>query len=135
MSTDDASTPLLAEARETGTHVVEGARSLFQEFKAFIVRGNVADLAIAVIIGAAFSRVVDSAVTDLFTPFVALFTQHSSLPDANLVLRPGKSGKTNYPTLEEARRDEAVSCRIGGNCLVARKRARGSSVVLTYGAP
>lgn len=42
-----------------------------KEFRDFILRGNVLDLAIAVVIGAAFTAVVSSAVTNIFTPFIA----------------------------------------------------------------
>lgn len=43
---------------------------MFKEFKSFILRGNVVDLAVAVIIGAAFSAIVSSFVTDVITPLV-----------------------------------------------------------------
>ncbi|MDR1185165.1 MAG: MscL family protein, partial [Coriobacteriales bacterium] len=43
-----------------------------QEFKEFISRGNVMDLAVAVIIGAAFSAIVTSLVNDLVTPVLSL---------------------------------------------------------------
>jgi large conductance mechanosensitive channel len=43
---------------------------MMQEFKAFAVRGNVVDLAVAVIIGAAFGKIVDSLVQDLIMPVV-----------------------------------------------------------------
>jgi large conductance mechanosensitive channel len=45
-----------------------------QEFKEFISRGNVMDLAVAVIIGAAFSAIVTSLVSDLVTPLLSLIT-------------------------------------------------------------
>lgn len=44
--------------------------AMMQEFKAFVTRGNVVDLAVAVIIGAAFSKIVDSLVQDLIMPIV-----------------------------------------------------------------
>jgi large conductance mechanosensitive channel len=44
---------------------------MLQDFKAFILRGNVVDLAIAVVIGAAFGRVVTSMVEDLVMPIIA----------------------------------------------------------------
>jgi large conductance mechanosensitive channel len=44
---------------------------MLKEFKAFAVRGNVIDLAVGVIIGAAFGKIVDSAVNDLIMPIVA----------------------------------------------------------------
>lgn len=44
---------------------------LLKEFKEFAVRGNVIDLAVAVIIGAAFNKIVDSLIKDLIMPFIA----------------------------------------------------------------
>ncbi len=46
-------------------------RNTLNEFKAFILRGNVVDLAIAVVIGAAFSGIVTALVKDLITPLIA----------------------------------------------------------------
>ncbi|HSQ57990.1 MAG TPA: large-conductance mechanosensitive channel protein MscL [Gemmata sp.] len=48
--------------------------SMYQEFKKFILRGNVVDLAVAVVIGAAFSKIVDSLVKDIFMPIVGVLT-------------------------------------------------------------
>jgi large conductance mechanosensitive channel len=45
--------------------------SLLNDFKAFVLRGNVIDLAVAVVIGAAFKSVVDSLVADIVTPIIA----------------------------------------------------------------
>jgi large conductance mechanosensitive channel len=45
--------------------------NLLKEFKAFLVRGNVVDLAVAFVIGVAFSAVVSSLVKDLITPIIA----------------------------------------------------------------
>lgn len=44
---------------------------MLKDFKSFLLRGNVADLAVAVVIGAAFSAVVSALVKDLITPFIA----------------------------------------------------------------
>lgn len=44
--------------------------ALLQDFKAFAIKGNVVDLAVAVIIGAAFAKIVDSLVQDLIMPIV-----------------------------------------------------------------
>ncbi|MEQ1862116.1 MAG: large conductance mechanosensitive channel protein MscL [Chthoniobacteraceae bacterium] len=43
------------------------------EFKAFILKGNVVDLAVGVVIGAAFGKVVESVVKDLITPIIGMF--------------------------------------------------------------
>jgi large conductance mechanosensitive channel len=46
---------------------------MLQEFKAFAMRGNVVDLAVAVVIGAAFGKIVTSLVDNLVTPLVGIF--------------------------------------------------------------
>lgn len=45
---------------------------MFKEFKAFVLKGNVVDLAVAVVIGAAFGKVIDALVKNLLTPLVAI---------------------------------------------------------------
>lgn len=47
---------------------------VLQEFKKFILRGNVVDLAVGVVIGAAFGKIVESLVKDIFMPVVGLAT-------------------------------------------------------------
>ena len=47
---------------------------MFQEFKNFIARGNVMDMAVGIIIGAAFTAIVNSLVKDIINPFIGLFT-------------------------------------------------------------
>jgi len=49
----------------------KSVKSLGQEFKEFIMRGNVVDLAVAVVIGAAFTNIVNALVADLITPLIA----------------------------------------------------------------
>ena len=44
---------------------------MLKEFKQFLLRGNVVDLAVGVVIGAAFSSIVNALVADLLTPFIA----------------------------------------------------------------
>jgi len=46
---------------------------VFKEFKAFVLRGNVVDLAVAVVIGAAFGAVVTSLVENIITPLIGVF--------------------------------------------------------------
>jgi len=45
---------------------------MFKDFKAFIMRGNVMDLAVGVIIGAAFGKIVSSFVNDMLMPFIGI---------------------------------------------------------------
>ena len=59
---------------------------MLKEFKAFAMRGNVMDLAVGIIIGAAFGKIVDSAVNDLIMPIVAAFIGHLDFSNFFIVL-------------------------------------------------
>ena len=72
---------------------------MFQEFKKFAMRGNVLDLAVGVIIGAAFGKIVDSFVRDVFTPLLSIVTGKVDFKNLFIAL----DGKT-YETLEAARK-------------------------------
>lgn len=61
---------------------------MFKGFKEFILRGNVIDLAVAVVIGAAFTAVVNSIVSNVFNPLIGAFAKTSDLNNA-LVLSIG----------------------------------------------
>ena len=63
--------------------------SVMQEFKEFAIKGNVIDLAVGVIIGAAFGKIVDSVVTDLIMPVVGAVV--GKLDFANLFLVLGET--------------------------------------------
>lgn len=78
-------------------------RAMFDEFKQFAMRGNVVDLAIGVVIGAAFGRIVESIVADIFMPLIGMF---GSVDFSNLFIRLN-SGIT-ATSLAEARRQGAV---------------------------
>lgn len=64
-------------------------KKLIQEFKKFIARGNVIDMAVGVIVGSAFTAIVNSLVNDLFLPFVSLFTGGLEFESWSLPLRDG----------------------------------------------
>lgn len=49
-------------------------KNFFEEFKAFALKGNVVDMAIGVIIGGAFTSIVNSLVNDIFTPLIGVLT-------------------------------------------------------------
>ena len=61
-------------------------KGFLAEFKEFASRGNVVDMAVGVIIGAAFKAIVDSLVNDLVMPFIGLFVDTSSFADVVLHL-------------------------------------------------
>lgn len=52
------------------------ARNFWQDFKAFAFKGNMIDLAVAVVIGAAFKTVIDAVVSDIIMPIVNVVTPH-----------------------------------------------------------
>ena len=62
---------------------------MLKEFKEFAVKGNVVDMAVGIMIGAAFSSVVKSIVDDLIMPPVSLLTGGLNFADKFLVLRAG----------------------------------------------
>ena len=57
---------------------------MIKEFKEFIMRGNVLDLAVGVIIGAAFSAIVNSLVEDLISPIIVSLTSHAAIEDLSV---------------------------------------------------
>lgn len=65
---------------------------MIKEFKEFIMRGNVLDLAVGVIIGAAFSAIVNSLVTDIISPIIVALTSQASIED--LAIKVGNATLT-----------------------------------------
>lgn len=61
--------------------------SVIQEFKAFAVKGNAMDMAVGIILGAAFNRIVNSIVNDLIMPPVGVIIGGVDFKDLRLVLR------------------------------------------------
>jgi large conductance mechanosensitive channel len=68
-------------------------RGLFGEFKAFILRGNVVDLAVGLIIGAAFSGIVTSLVKDVIMPPIAFISGDVDFSDKGIELKPARPNK------------------------------------------
>ena len=77
---------------------------MLEEFKKFAMRGNVVDLAVGVIIGAAFGRIVESLVGDLFMPVIGAAT--GGLDFSNYFIPLSKS--VTATTLAEAKKQGAV---------------------------
>lgn len=67
-------------------------KKYFQEFKEFAVKGNVVDLAVAVIIGAAFGKIVSSLVADIVMPLVGFVAGGLDFTVWKIVLRPAIMG-------------------------------------------
>ncbi|XOW23271.1 large conductance mechanosensitive channel protein MscL [Lactococcus lactis] len=73
---------------------------MLKEFKNFILRGNVLDLAVGVIIGAAFTALVKSLVDNLINPLIGMFVQSTAL--AHLSVTVGKTKFTYGAFLNDA---------------------------------
>jgi large conductance mechanosensitive channel len=65
---------------------------LFKEFKEFAVKGNMVDLAVGIIIGAAFGRVVTSLVEDVIMPPIGLLVGGVDFSSLSLLLKPAQEG-------------------------------------------
>jgi large conductance mechanosensitive channel len=76
--------------------------SMMSEFKEFAVKGNVVDLAVGVIIGAAFGKIVDSLVADLIMPVISRFTGGIDLVNKFIALAPIPANIT--PTLDAVKK-------------------------------
>ena len=63
-------------------------KKILNEFKAFIARGNVVDMAIGVIIAGAFGKITTSLVNDVFMPFISWIFGTRDMTALNLVVRP-----------------------------------------------
>lgn len=85
---------------------------MLKEFKEFAVRGNVIDMAVGIIIGAAFTSVVQSLVKDLLMPPLGLLTSEIDFANAFLVLKEG-TPPAPYATLQSAQEAGAIVLRYG----------------------
>ena len=63
-------------------------KKIFNEFKAFIARGNVMDMAVGVIVATAFGKITTSLVNDVFMPFISWLFGTRDMTALNLVVRP-----------------------------------------------
>lgn len=74
-------------------------KKFITEFKEFALKGNVLDLAIGVIIGGAFNKIVSSLVNDIIMPPIGAITGGVDFKDLAYVLKPAVEGKTDAVTL------------------------------------
>jgi large conductance mechanosensitive channel len=83
---------------------------MLNEFKKFIMRGNVLDLAVGIIIGAAFNGIVNSLVTDIIMPPIGLAMGGLDFADFFFVLKPVGA---HFPTVAAAKAAGAVTMNYG----------------------
>ncbi|MBN1666372.1 MAG: large-conductance mechanosensitive channel protein MscL [Anaerolineales bacterium] len=85
---------------------------MFNEFKKFIMRGNVVDMAVGIIIGSAFTTIVKSLVDDVIMPPIGLLLGDVDFGELFLVLKAGEPGQP-YATLALAKEAGAVTLNYG----------------------
>ncbi len=86
---------------------------MLKEFKAFAMRGNVLDLAVGIIIGAAFGSIVKSLVDDVIMPPIGLILGNVDFSNLFLVLKEGAKAAGPYATLADAKAAGAVTVNAG----------------------
>lgn len=85
---------------------------ILQEFKEFAVKGNVVDLAVGLIVGAEFGKIVNSLVTDVLMPPIGLIVGNVDFKNLFVVLKPGVT-EGPYATLVDAQKAGAVTVNVG----------------------
>lgn len=85
---------------------------LLQEFRDFAVKGNVVDLAVGLIIGAEFGKIVNSLVSDVIMPPIGLLIGNVDFKNLFVVLKEGAT-PSPYGTLADAQKAGAVTMNIG----------------------
>ncbi len=86
---------------------------MFKEFKEFAVKGNAIDLAVGVIIGAAFGSIVTSLVKDILMPPISLLTGGLDFSNKFLILREATQGGGPFQTPAEAVKAGAITWNYG----------------------
>lgn len=93
--------------------MIERLKKNLQEFKTFAVKGNVVDMAVGIIIGAAFGKIVDSMVKDVIMPPLGWLMGKVDFTNLYLTL-PNYDGEIiHYPSLEAAKAAGAVTINYG----------------------
>jgi large conductance mechanosensitive channel len=85
---------------------------MFKEFKEFAMRGNVVDMAVGIIIGAAFGTIVKSLVADIIMPPIGLLLGNVDFANLFIVIKQGAAAGT-FATVAEAQKAGAVTINYG----------------------
>ena len=88
-------------------------KKFWEEFKTFAIKGNAVDLAVGVIIGAAFGSIVNSLVKDVVMPPISLLTGGLDFSNKFLILRAAKDGSTAFNTPADAAKAGAITWNYG----------------------
>src|SRR5262249_42249868 len=88
-------------------------KKIWKEFKEFAVKGNAVDLAVGVIIGAAFGSVITSLVKDVIMPPISVLTGGLDFSNQFLILRAAKDGSAAFHTPADAAKAGAITWNYG----------------------
>ena len=88
-------------------------KKIWKEFQEFAVKGNAVDLAVGVIIGAAFGAIVNSLVKDVVMPPISVLTGGLDFSNKFLVLRAAKDGSVAFNTPADAAKAGAITWNYG----------------------
>lgn len=88
-------------------------KNILLEFKKFAMRGNVMDMAVGIIIGAAFGKIVDSLVKDVIMPPIGLLLGKVDFANLFFVLKDGAETHGPYVSLDAAQQAGAVTMNVG----------------------
>src|SRR6266567_4664467 len=88
-------------------------KKVWKEFKEFAVKGNAVDLAVGVIIGAAFGSIVTSLVKDIVMTPISLLTGGLDFSNKFIVLRAAKDGSVDFHTSADAAKAGAITWNYG----------------------
>ena len=87
--------------------------SIAKEFREFAVKGNVVDMAVGIIIGAAFGSIVKSLVDDVIMPPIGLALGNVDFANLLVLLKPGLKAPPPYATVADAQAAGAVTINYG----------------------
>ena len=88
-------------------------RKIWKEFKEFAIKGNAIDLAVGVIIGAAFTGIINSLVKDIIMPPLSLLMGGLDFSNKFMILRAAKDGSMNFNTPADAAKAGAITLNYG----------------------
>jgi large conductance mechanosensitive channel len=88
-------------------------QNVWNEFKEFAIKGSAVDLAVGVIIGAAFGSIVNSLVKDVVMPPISLLTGGLDFSNKFVILRAAKDGSTAFNTPADAAKAGAITWNYG----------------------
>jgi len=86
---------------------------MMKEFKEFAIKGNVVDMAVGIIIGAAFGTIVKSLVADVIMPPIGLLLGNVDFSNLFIVLKEGAEAAAPYASLADAQAAGAVTLNYG----------------------